>query len=338
MLSPIHPDQIKILDQPWPKGSLRSKRVESKYLKYTELELAWEVLASEFLEITCEPKDGVLRSAHKVIQQAHLIHLESGDSEPLDVIERALYNSLLEATLRDPEDQDSSGFRELVISQDSDTILINLLVGFEANLVIKGVAVRLRAESGYPWKDEFILHIDPESAVEFEIGLRIPEWADETEIELKPVPAESEYEGGYARVRRVWNKGDEIRFEPQMVVQFMSAHPRFSSCAGRVCVQRGPLIYCHQRPIDDLSPNLFAVDPLIEPELVEEPDRLGGVTSILVHGTCEVPGDEAPYAPYGTHFVKPARAKLIPYYYFGREGAVEVQVWMRVATQFPEVS
>ncbi len=85
---------------------------------------------------------------------------------------------------------------------------------------------------------------------------------------------------GYERVSRAWKPGDTIVLELSMRVERIEAHPRVKDDAGRVAIQRGPIVYSFEAadndvPVEDI---VLARDPKFAAE--HRPDLLGGVTVI----------------------------------------------------------
>ena len=90
--------------------------------------------------------------------------------------------------------------------------------------------------------------------------------------------AKLELEKGYAQVRRLWKPGDTVALDLPMDVQRIEAHPEVKDDAGRVAVQRGPIVYCFEA-VDNtvkIERMILARDPQFQPE--HRAALLGGVT------------------------------------------------------------
>ena len=48
---------------------------------------------------------------------------------------------------------------------------------------------------------------------------------------------------GYAVIRRTWQAGDLIELDMPMPVTRVEAHPSVKADAGKVAIQRGPIVY-----------------------------------------------------------------------------------------------
>ena len=49
---------------------------------------------------------------------------------------------------------------------------------------------------------------------------------------------------GYIRIERTWQSGDQVELTLPMPVERIEAHPSVRQDAGRVALQRGPVVYC----------------------------------------------------------------------------------------------
>jgi len=98
-------------------------------------------------------------------------------------------------------------------------------------------SVAIDEETEYPFGEEVILHISPESPVEFPLHLRIPGWAQGAQVHVNHKSIEPCEPGTFLTVARRWKRGDlvEIRFPMQ---------PRITRWyQDSMAVERGPLIF-----------------------------------------------------------------------------------------------
>ena len=51
---------------------------------------------------------------------------------------------------------------------------------------------------------------------------------------------------GFARLTRDWRSGDVIELDLPMPVRRVIAHPKVEDCAGKVALERGPIVYCFE--------------------------------------------------------------------------------------------
>lgn len=136
---------------------------------------------------------------------------------------------------------------------------------------------------------------------------------------------------GYAKVDRSWLDGDTLEWLLLIETKLIAANPQIRADAGKVAIQRGPLVYCVEEVDNDL--------PLASLSLAEEPKLMESVVSNLLCGCVVVEGDGQmvdksawmecqPYRPLCKQS-RPLRFKAIPYYLWGNRQPGEMRVWLR---------
>ena len=229
---------------------------------------------------------------------------------------------------------------EYVYAQDDDTIYVNLFVGSTAVVNVKGTAVILRQKTGYPWSGDVEISVEPERPVEFSIHLRIPGW-----LRNRPVPSNLyrylrrtssqmnmsvanlsvglQTKKGYARIQRQWNKGDVIKIHLPMPVCRVLSSDKVKANAGRVALERGPVVYCAEA-VDNSAHALnivLADDSELESEYRK--DLLGGVTVLRGNAYGLYKGRQT-----GSPVLKKQPFLAIPYYAWSNRGVGEMAVWL----------
>jgi DUF1680 family protein len=118
-----------------------------------------------------------------------------------------------------------------------------------------------------------------------------------------------------------------------MEAQLTAAHPEIRANAGKVAIERGPLVYCLEE-IDNAGP-LAAVSLVTSSALAVNFDSqlLGGAIVIEAEGRLDEQGswqEETPYRPYGQQQASlPVKLKAVPYYLWGNRQLGEMTVWIR---------
>ncbi|QOR85903.1 glycoside hydrolase family 127 protein [Geobacillus stearothermophilus] len=218
-----------------------------------------------------------------------------------------------------------------IYSQTSDALFVHLYVGSNIQTEIGGRSVEIVQETNYPWDGTVRLTVSAESAQEFTLGLRIPGWCRGAEVTIngENVDIAPLTKKGYAYIRRVWRQGDEMVLHFSMPVERIKAHPQVRVNAGKVALQRGPIVYCLEEV--DNGPNLANLflprDAKLEARF--EPDLLEGV--VVITGTAERMDESAwndeLYRPIEPRtYQVPFRA--IPYYAWCNRGEGEMTVWV----------
>ena len=212
-----------------------------------------------------------------------------------------------------------------------DSLYVNLYVGGSAMAVVAGAPVRVTQATAYPWSGDVHLILAPERSATFALRLRLPGWAlgqpvpsdlyrylpladaPRPTLRVNGQPAAFDTEAGYAVIRRAWQPGDVVELALPMPVRRVVSHPALAENAGKVALERGPLVYCAEWPDNALSPLALALADDAPLGAERRPDLLGGVT--VITGTARQGG----------------RLTAIPYYAWAHRGAGEMAVWLRRA-------
>ena len=164
--------------------------------------------------------------------------------------------------------------------------------------------------------------------------LRLPSWCERPALAVGGRPASADLTpGGYAVVRRVWRPGEVVELSLPMPVRRLASHPRVLANAGRVALQRGPLIYCVEgvdHPGVDVWDLVLPADAALVPAW--EPGLLGGVVALRGEAaTAERPGwSGALYHLAGDepNPLRPAQFTAIPYCVWANRAPGPMQVWI----------
>ena len=105
--------------------------------------------------------------------------------------------------------------------------------------MVRGKAVHLVEEAGYPFNRRVSITVNPSSALEFPLQVRIPAWARGTKIAVNGKPVSAAEPGTFARIDREWKQGDRVDVEFPM-------QPRVSRWFNdSVAIERGPLVFSY---------------------------------------------------------------------------------------------
>ena len=221
----------------------------------------------------------------------------------------------------------------MIYSHAEDNIYCGFYIGSETSIPMAGGNVTLKQQTAYPFDGNISIEVTPQSeGEEFTLWLRVPTWSGE-----KFVPGElydyadengakvvaringrkvrSEVVNGFIPVRREWKAGDRVELELPMPVRYSVADERVEADRGRVCITRGPLVFC-----------------------AEEPDNAEQVSGYVVDKVGEQ-GSIAPFAegimkgiPTITIDASNSPLKLIPYYSWNNRGdGTAMNVWFKTA-------
>jgi hypothetical protein len=143
------------------------------------------------------------------------------------------------------------------------------------------------------------------------------------QVKINGKPVDYTMENGYAVLNRTWKKNDVVEISLPMEVRRVVANEKVKDDAGRIALQRGPLLYCAEWPDNNnrVSNIIIPASAVFVPEY--KADLLNGVTILKSEAVTLQTADEQV-----TTVKKPFIA--IPYYAWANRGKGEMMVW------FPE--
>ncbi|MFR9595926.1 MAG: beta-L-arabinofuranosidase domain-containing protein [Rikenellaceae bacterium] len=296
------------------------------------------------------------------------LFLLTGDVKYLDVMERAFYNNLSSMALDGRsyfytnvlrwhgEDHDclsldfhdrwttqctcvccptsvarfAAQTKEYAYAKDDNSLYVILYGSNNIETSVAGHDVKFEQQSSYPWSGDVVMTYAGDRNAEFDLKLRIPEWAQGASLKVNGEVVETSA-SSFASVSRKWRKGDKVELVLPMTPQLIEADPRVEQLRNQVAVSCGPLVYClegHDLPegvaIEDV---ILPVDASIEVKFEEE--LLGGVNSLSVEALSRSKGYEqgSLYAPIKGGYETVA-LKMIPYYAWANRGESEMTVFV----------
>ena len=124
-------------------------------------------------------------------------------------------------------------------------VFINLFVAGTVQAPLTDGSVSLKVETDYPWEGKVKIAVTPGNAKRFAVNLRWPAWCENATLSINgpTIHPLRKADRGYIRLEREWRENDVIEFNMERPVRLMEAHPLIKDCAGKVALQRGPLIY-----------------------------------------------------------------------------------------------
>lgn len=109
----------------------------------------------------------------------------------------------------------------------------------------EGAKIQLRQQTNYPWDGAIIITMDKAPKEDYALFLRIPGWSDGAKVMINNKTVDANaVAGSYLKINRKWKKGDVVSINIPMPVQLMQANPLVEETRNQVAVKRGPLVYC----------------------------------------------------------------------------------------------
>ena len=151
----------------------------------------------------------------------------------------------------------------MVYSHTDDDIFCGFYVGSTVDVDLAAGNVRLEQRTEYPFQGRIEFEVTPETeGEEFTLWLRIPTWCTDRFVagelysyadgesgkspkaKVNGVAVRAQAVDGYLPVKRCWKSGDKVVLDLPMRVRYSVADARVEADRNRLCVTRGPLVYC----------------------------------------------------------------------------------------------
>lgn len=210
-------------------------------------------------------------------------------------------------------------------TEDDKTLYTHLYIGGTVTKKFGDREVTFKVTSGFPWNGKVMIEAQSAEGTNGTLALRIPGWCK------KKVKIEGAVEkDGYLYINKDWTKGDKVELDLEMAPVLIKANNNVREDAGRLCVKRGPIVYC----LEEIDNGKHLHNLYINPE-----ETLETVTK-EIHGmnmTCVEAGgqrimDESESAPlyeeYKESDRKPCKLTFVPYWAWNNRGEGEMSVWV----------
>ncbi|HXU79517.1 MAG TPA: beta-L-arabinofuranosidase domain-containing protein, partial [Methylomirabilota bacterium] len=134
----------------------------------------------------------------------------------------------------------------LAFARSTGAIWVNLYgAGTLETDLSPGHRVILQQETDYPWNGRIMLTVKQCNGDPFALNLRIPGWAPAAALRLNGSHTDLALSPGtYVELRRRWVPGDRVELDLPMPAVLLQANPRVEETLNQVAVRRGPLVYC----------------------------------------------------------------------------------------------
>ncbi|MGC1072794.1 glycoside hydrolase family 127 protein [Pantoea agglomerans] len=125
-----------------------------------------------------------------------------------------------------------------------DELYINLYIGNSLEVEVGEQMLRLRISGNFPWQEKVTITIDSAIRIQHTLALRMPDWCDMPQVTLNGTDVEKSMKKGYLHINRLWQEGDTLTLTLPMPVRRIYGNSLVRHVAGKVAIQRGPLVYC----------------------------------------------------------------------------------------------
>jgi DUF1680 family protein len=145
-------------------------------------------------------------------------------------------------------------------AKSNDALWVNLYGGsIITTTLTPGQSVKLTQETDYPWSGRVRFTLNECGSEPFALKLRIPAWAKGASLRINSSPIEAvPVSGEYFELRRTWLPNDILDLDLVMPVQWIETNPLVEETLNQVAAKRGPVVYCLESC--DLPPGIKVMD------------------------------------------------------------------------------
>jgi DUF1680 family protein len=294
--------------------------------------------------------------------------LLTGNAQYTDVLEQALYNSVLSGVSLDgdryfytnplrasrafPYTLRWAGGREeyiklsnccppnlaRTIAEVADYAYSTNEKGIWVNLygsnTLETPALKIQQQTDYPWDGKITLTLSKTPSKPFSLFLRIPGWCKDVSLFINGKPVSMTLTPGtYAELNQTWKPGDIVTLNLPMPAVLIKANPLVEETRGQIAVRRGPIVYCLESPDLPSHISIFNIAiPAAKIDLHPTPITIGRHHLMALDGTALLlpPDNTRLYQELPTTPPVPTPIRLIPYYAWANRGASDMTVWMEL--------
>lgn len=236
-----------------------------------------------------------------------------------------------------------------IYAQNGKDVFVNLFISGTGDMKVNNKDLKITQQNNYPWDGALAFTVDPASSMELNLKIRIPGWAQnqavpsdlysyqialnkKVEIKLNGKLVEYQMQNGYAVISKKWEKGDKVEMNLPMDVQRVIATDKLPEDAGKIALQRGPIMYCAEWKDNDGKASNIIIPQNTTFTAAYDANRLNGIT--ILKGdvkTIQVDADGQNISTANKTMT------AIPYYSWANRGKGEMTVWFPQQVKYVEL-
>jgi uncharacterized protein len=219
-----------------------------------------------------------------------------------------------------------------IFSSRNNEIWFHQYIGCQTTINLGTKPVRIDMQSGLPWGGKVRVVLNPDTATDFTVHLRIPSWTERFVIHINgqsypiqphlPIKFKETPASGYdprqswfLAIHRGWSRGDVLEVEFEMPVKLRRSSSRLRGHKNKLTLTRGPLVYCLES-VDNPLVEIFSAR--LNPSSIM--DDTSNVTFLptLLGGTKVITGKTTDGKDLS----------FIPYFLWANRGESQMTVWV----------
>lgn len=223
---------------------------------------------------------------------------------------------------------------EYVYFSSGCDLWVNMYVSGQTSLHTPEGTLNLIQETHFPFKGEVKLHIKSDIGHPTHIALHVPSYAENYHItEISDTQRQSlqpTIQDGYAYLEGCFTDTQlEITFD--MPAHFTYANPQVRADAGKVAIEKGPLVYCLEETDNGKRLPSIYIDTSVPLQEEYMATLLGGTCIIKAKGQKLSEKGWSEHTLYGNIVPEYEDIKLqfVPYCYWNNRGDGEMAVWVK---------
>ncbi len=213
-------------------------------------------------------------------------------------------------------------------AQHDDTIYVNLYGANAVQFNIQDSPIRLIQATNYPYNGRIQLSVDVDAPTQFTLALRIPSWSSSSSVSVNGEAITGEITRGYATITREWQQGDVVEIDFDMSIQRVRANSKVRHMAGKVALQRGPLVYCLEEVDNGSELTAISLPNDGQFDIVLGEDILEGVPIIQGSAYRQDTSSDMLYTTQNLE-LNQIKVQAIPFAFWANRGSGEMRVWIR---------
>ncbi len=226
----------------------------------------------------------------------------------------------------------------MMYAHEDNDVYCTMYATSETELPLEVGEVKLLQQGNYPFSGEIEIEVTPTTDnTEFTLWLRIPSWCsgdgfvpgnlysyanqnnEDITISVNGQSVKVRENKGFAPIHRKWSAGDKVCLSLPMPLRYSVADERVEADIDRVCITRGPLVYCAESVDNNHCVSDYYLPTLSDATNVATPSQgiLKGITTLSVEAEVLTPDNAN----------QKAMLTLIPYYAWDNRGDEAMNVW-----------